>query len=100
MPRRRVTFRRAHHPFPSDFPLRLRRFQKASGFSWNQLARNLGTDALTLRRWRAGTRPNAQHLLALLALAQSLGLDHMLTTAPVPEQVSLWALPSEPDGHA
>ena len=100
MPRRHATFRRVYRPFPSDFPLRLRSFQEASGFSWNHLARNLGTDALTLRRWRAGTRPNAQHLLALLALAQSLGLEHLLTTAPVPEQVSLWATLSELDHHA
>lgn len=88
MPRRHVTFRRSHHPFPSDFPLRLIRFQEESGMSWNQLARDLGTDALTLRRWRAGVRPNAQHLLALLALAQSLGLDHLLTSSSMDQQDS------------
>ena len=86
MPRRHVTFRRVHHPFPSDFPLRLLRFKEKSGMSWNQLARDIGTDALTLRRWRAGVRPNAQHLLALLALANSLGLDHTLTASPVLQQ--------------
>ena len=88
MPRRHMTFRRAHHPFPPDFPLRLQRFQEASGYTWNHLARSLGTNALTLRRWRAGVSPNARHLLALLFLAKSLGLDHMLTT-PMTEEPSL-----------
>ena len=88
MPRRHVTFRRAHHSFPADFPLRLQRFQAASGYTWNHLARSLGTNALTLRRWRAGASPSARHLLALLSLAKSLGLDQMLTT-PLAEQSSL-----------
>lgn len=86
MPRRHATFRRAHHPFPADFPHRLQRFQEASGYTWNNLARSLGTNALTLRRWRAGASPNAQHLLALLSLAKALGLDHMLTTPLVKQQ--------------
>ena len=88
MPRRHVTFRRAHHPFPSDFPLRLLRFREESGMSWNQLARSLGTDSLALRRWRAGIRPNAQHLLTLLDLAKGLGLDHILIAPPVLRQDS------------
>ena len=88
MPRRHRTFRRAHQPFPADFPLRLLRFQRASGFTWNHLARSLGTNALTLRRWRSGVSPNAQHLLALLSLARAHGLDYMLTT-PIFEQQSL-----------
>ena len=42
------------------------------------MARRLGTNTLTLRRWRAGTRPNALHLLALLYLAEELKLAHLL----------------------
>ena len=35
--------------------------------------------SLTMRRWRAGVRPNRQHLMALLVLADDLGLGHLLT---------------------
>lgn len=100
MPRRHVTFRRAHHPFPTDFSLRLRRFREESGMSWNQLARDLGTDSLTLRRWRAGVRPNAQHLLALVALAQSLGLDHILIASPMHLEYSPADTQSAPGDHS
>ena len=33
----------------------------------------------TLRRWTAGVRPTAQHMMALLGLADSFGLGHLLT---------------------
>ena len=48
------------------------------GLTWSELARRLGTNPLTLRRWRQGARPNALHLLALLQFAASLNLLHLL----------------------
>ena len=52
--------------------------EEASGLTWSELARHLGTNPLTLRRWRQGARPNALHLLALLQFAASLDLLHLL----------------------
>ena len=77
MPRRRRLPREVH-VFPEDFPQGLERFKEASGLTWTELARRLGTNSLTLRRWRGGTRPNALHLLALQELAASLDLTHLL----------------------
>lgn len=78
MPRQRLTHRRAVHVFPEDFAESLERIREASGLSWSELARRLGTSPLTVRRWRQGVRPNAQHLFALMAVAGELGLGHLL----------------------
>lgn len=77
MPRRRRLPREVH-VFPEGFPQGLERFKEASGLPWTELARRLGTNSLTLRRWRKGVRPNALHLLALQDLAASLDLGHLL----------------------
>lgn len=77
MPRRRRLPREVH-VFPEDFPQGLERLKEASGLTWTELARRLGTNSLTLRRWRRGARPNALHLLALQGLAASLDLGHLL----------------------
>ena len=74
MPRRRINHGRRVYVFPDDFPQRLELFKEASGLSWAELARRLGTSDLNLRRWRAGTRPHPDHLMALLELADELGL--------------------------
>ena len=66
------------HVFPEDFPQRLEQLKEASGLTWSEFARRLGTNPLTLRRWRQGARPNALHLLALLQFAASLDLLHLL----------------------
>ena len=50
--------------------------QGASGLSWAELARRLGTYPLTIRRWTDGSTQGA---LALLDLADALGLSHLLT---------------------
>ncbi len=76
MRRRRLP--REVHVFPKDFPQGLERLKEASGLTWTELARRLGTSPLTLRRWRKGVRPNALHLLALQSLAASLELSHLL----------------------
>ncbi|MCY4582735.1 MAG: helix-turn-helix domain-containing protein [Chloroflexi bacterium] len=80
MPRQRLTHRRAVHVFPEDFAESLERIREASGLSWNELARRLGTSPLTVRRWRQGVRPNAQHLFAIMNVAADLGLIHLLPT--------------------
>ncbi|MYE31873.1 MAG: helix-turn-helix transcriptional regulator [Chloroflexi bacterium] len=88
MPRQRLTHRRAIHVFPEDFAESLEQIKEASGLSWGELARRLGTSPLTLRRWRAGIRPNAQHLFALMAVARELGVSHLLPTG-APAQPAL-----------
>ena len=81
MPRQRVDYSRGAYVFPDDFPQRLVRFKEASGLSWAELARRLGTFPLTVRRWwKLGVRPNTRHMMALLELAESMGLAHLFTT--------------------
>ena len=72
------------HVFPHDFPQRLERFKVESGLSWAEIARRLRTYPLTIRRWRFnGVRPNLAHQVALLELADSLGLGHIFTDRSV-----------------
>ena len=78
MGRQRWVYRRSPAAFPPDFPHRLERLKDAAGLSWRGLARQLGVDARLLRRWRTGTRPDAAHLLALLQVADELGLLRLL----------------------
>ena len=79
MPRQRIRHNRRTHPVPDDFPQRLRRFQEESGLSWSEIARRLETYRHTVWRWAEGrTRPNYQHRKALVELAESLGLGHLL----------------------
>ena len=80
MPRRRTRQRRMVPSFLDGFPERLEQFKNASGLSWAELARCTGTSTLTVRRWRAGTNPNSQHLLALLDLACRSGLGNLLVS--------------------
>ena len=78
MPRQRIHHSRITYVFPEDFPQRLVRFKEESGLSWAELNRRLGTDSETVRRWRdKGVRPTAEHLMALLVLADSFGLGHL-----------------------
>ena len=78
MPRQRTHHTRVTHPFPGDFGERLVCFMEASALSWAELYRRLGVDPETPRRWRdKGVRPTAEHLMALLALADSFGLGHL-----------------------
>ena len=80
MPRQRNNYDIQTYNFPGDFPQRLVRFQQESGLSWAEIARRLGTGPETIRRWREkGVRPSTQHMMALLALANSFGLGHIFT---------------------
>ena len=77
MPRQRTHHSRRTYDFPGDFP---ERFREASGMTWAELCR-LGTHPHTMRRWRnEGVPPNTRHMMALLALAESLSLDPLLKT--------------------
>ena len=80
MPRQRIHHNRIVYSFPGDFPQRLERFKEESGLTWAETARRLGTYPYTVRRWwKKGMRPSAQHMIALLMLANSLGLGHLFT---------------------
>ena len=80
MLRERTYYSPRTHVFPVDFPQRLERFKVESGLSWAEIARRLGTYPLTIRRWRCkGVRPNLAHQVALLDLADDLGLGHIFT---------------------
>ena len=81
MPRQHMKHHRGLYEFPEDFAECLERFKEASGLSWSELARRLGTSPLTIRRWRNGVQPGAHYLLALQDLAEELGLSHLLPRA-------------------
>ena len=81
MPRQKTRHRRGYYEFPDDFPQCLLRLKEASGLSWSELARLLGTSPLTLRRWLAGVQPTSHYLLALQDLAEELNLGHLLPRA-------------------
>ncbi len=80
MPRQRIDYNIPTYGFPEDFPERLKRFQVESRLSWSEIARRIGTYRYTVWRWQAGRgRPNTEHMLALLELAEGLGLAHIFT---------------------
>ena len=80
MPRQRIHHSRIIYVLPEDFPERLERFQEESGLSWAEIARRLGIYPHTIWRWRKkGVRPNIRQQMALLDLADSLGLGHIFT---------------------
>ena len=80
MPRQRIDYRRRTYDFPDDFPQRLVGFQEESGLSWSEIARRIGTYRHTVWRWAEGrVRPNVEHMLALLELAEDLGLRYIFT---------------------
>lgn len=72
MTRRRRLYIPAEIEFPRDFPQRLERLKDTIGLSWRELARQLGTEPKTLRRWRHGGRPGSRYLYALMLLAQGV----------------------------
>ena len=79
MPRQRIHHSRRPLGFPADFPERLVRFKEESDLPWAEIARRLGTYPLTIRRCLAGVRPKLRHQMALLELADDLGLSHIST---------------------
>lgn len=80
MPRQRTDYYRTTYDFPDDFAERLKRFKKESGLSWSEIARRIGAYRHTVGRWANGRgRPNTEHMMALLELAERLGLAHIFT---------------------
>ena len=52
-----------------------------------ELARRLGTYPYTVKRWtKNGVRPHYQYQMALLDLADDLGLAHLLTAWTLPDE--------------
>ena len=61
MPRQRTHHTRSTCDLLDDFPERLKRFREASGLTWAELSRRLGTHPQALRRWRdEAVRPNGR----------------------------------------
>ena len=90
--RQRIDHSRTVYVLPTDFPERLKRLQKESGLPWAEIARRIGTYPYTVWRWHeGGVKPHYRHQMALLDLADDLGLAHLLTA---------WTLPEESDGEA
>ena len=80
MPRQRAHHSRRTYVFPDDFPQRLVRFKEESDLPWAEIARRLGTYPHTVKRWwKEGVRPHFRHQMALLELADDLGLGHLFT---------------------
>ena len=78
--RRTTEYRPRGTEFPDDFPQRLQRLRAASGMTWRRLARELGVGVRSLYRWRAGTRPDAAHMLAIVEFATERELlDYLLS---------------------
>ena len=79
MPRKRVRRgKKTIYELTGDFANALEQFKKASGLTWAEIARRLGTSVVNLWRWRKGVQPNMHHLLAFQELADSMGLGHLL----------------------
>ena len=78
MPRQRVEYNQFPQAFPEDFPQRLERLKEESGLTWAEIARRIGTYPHTIWRWRnLGVQPSGEHMMALLELADELGLGHL-----------------------
>ncbi|MCY3921457.1 MAG: hypothetical protein OXG27_03580 [Chloroflexi bacterium] len=57
---------------PEDFPTRLAALKQLSGLSWEGMATAMGVDSRQLHRWRKGTAPNGEAMLALVRLAMQV----------------------------
>ena len=88
MPRQRVHHGGTVYVVPEDFQERLRRLVAESGLPRAEFARRLGTTPYTIWRWLDdGAIPHFRHQMALLELAEDLGLAHLLTDWSLPEEV-------------
>lgn len=65
---------------PPDFPERLRVLKELTGLSWERMAAAMGIDSRQLHRWRRGTVPSGEGMLALVRLATYVpnGLPELL----------------------
>ena len=91
MPRQRIDHSRKVYVVPDDFPELLKRFMEEGDMSQAEMARRLGPYPYTVKRWtKNGVRPHYQYQMAMLDLADDLGLAHPLTA---------WTLPDEERGE-
>ena len=87
MPRQRTHHSRIVYVFPDDFPQRLVRFKEESGLPWAEIARRLKTYPHTVNRcWKEGVQPDCRQQMALLDLADDLGLGHLFTAWAVRDE--------------
>ena len=87
MPRQRTGHGRPVYVLPEDFSQRLSRFLDAAGLPRTEIARRIGTSPYTVWRWvEGGVVPHFRHQMALLELAEELGLAHLLTDWIIPEE--------------
>ena len=86
MPRKRARRKKTTNVLTGDFAKALEDFQEASGLTWAEIARLLGTSVVNLWRWRQGVLPNIHHLLALQDLADGMGLGHLFRSVRVSQQ--------------
>ena len=87
MPRKRARRgKKTTYEMTGDLAEALEDFQKASGLTWAEIARRLGTSVVNLWRWRQGVVPNTHHLLALQELANGMGLGHLFRKVRVRPQ--------------
>ena len=77
-PKRSRRGKRTVQVLTGEFVKALEDFQEASGLTWAEIARRLGTSVVNLWRWRQGVQPNMHHLIALQDLADGMGLGHLL----------------------
>ena len=90
MPRQRIDHSRRVYVVPDDLPRRLKRFMEEADMSLAELARRLGTNPYTVERWtKKGVRPHYQYQMALLDLADDLGLAHLLTAWMLPDEAEI-----------
>ena len=54
------------------------------------LARRPGVNRHTIRRWNAGAPPSERHMTALLEMANTLCLDHLLTARNGWQETRFW----------
>ena len=67
-------------PFPTTSRSAWSGSRRRRGLSWAELNRRLAVHPQTMRRWRKGrARPSTRHMMALLDLADGLGLGHIFT---------------------
>ena len=86
MPRQRIEHGGIFYVMPDDFPPAGQALKEESGLPWTEIARRIETTPYTIYRWvEYGVRPHFRHQLALLALAQELGLAHLLTDWTLPD---------------
>ena len=91
MPRQRTHHSRRTYVFPDDFPQRLVRFKEESDLPWAEIARRLGTYPHTVKRWwKEGVRPHFRHQMALLDLADDLGLGPSVHRLEHPARNGEW----------